>query len=589
MKESPADWRHTGVSFIGLKRTNRIVFLLLALVGVLLVRGLSWGKGSSDDAPVHHLVVLHTNDTHGHPLKFYLYPAPDVGGLPARATLIKGIKKENENVLLLDAGDLNTGRAESNLFRAKPDIIGYNYIGYDAMALGNHEFDHPLDVLRMQMAWAKFPFLSANIRVPGGKYLARPYIIKAFKGFKVAVLGLTTTETRGIANPQNIDGLIFLDEVETARNLVPELRRQADLVIALVHLGIYPSWNRGSKRLANEVEGIDLIVDGHTHTRLDAPIVVKHKASGRRTLIVQAWKWGLLMGRVDLWFQDSKIRDYRFRAIPVNLKTVHKRAHGRRAYRFVGSEVKEDRRLLAMLKPYADEVKARLSEVIGYAERPFLYRYARRKETPLGDLVADSMLWFTRRLGVDFAIQNGGGIRDNLEPGPITMRDIYDILPFENTVVVLSLTGKDIEAVFDRIGAVTRGRGAFPQVSEGLRFTINQQKKRCENILIHGRPVDPARVYRVATNSYLANGGDGYFVFRDAEEKYDTSMLQRDVLIRYIRSLGGRIRPKNRRRIHIIERAQPLSALDPPAQSDPSQPIAVFPATPVSNSAACLP
>ena len=116
-----------------------------------------------------HLVVLHTNDTHGHPLKFFHYPAPDVGGLPARATLVEHIRRENDNVLLLDAGDLNTGMAESNLFKAKPDLIGYNYIGYDAMVLGNHEFDNPPAVLKKQMEFAHFPFLSANVKTTDGE------------------------------------------------------------------------------------------------------------------------------------------------------------------------------------------------------------------------------------------------------------------------------------------------------------------------------------------------------------------------------------------------------------------------------------
>ena len=151
----------------------------------------------------HHLVILHTNDTHGHPVKFFQYPAPDVGGLPARATAVTVIREENRNVLLLDAGDLNTGRPESNLFKARPDIQGYNYIGYDAMVLGNHEFDNPLDVLREQRALATFPFISANIRTKGGDYLADPFIIKEFDGLKVAVFGLTTKETEVIGNPQH--------------------------------------------------------------------------------------------------------------------------------------------------------------------------------------------------------------------------------------------------------------------------------------------------------------------------------------------------------------------------------------------------
>ena len=144
------------------------------------------------EAPIYHLVVLHTNDHHGHPVAFFNYPAPNVGGLPARATLINKIRSEEDNVLVLDAGDLNTGRPESNFFKAEPDIIGYNYIGYDAMAIGNHEFDNPIEVLKKQMAMAKFPFLSANVKYKDGTYVGKPYIIKEFNGFKQFLLKIIT-------------------------------------------------------------------------------------------------------------------------------------------------------------------------------------------------------------------------------------------------------------------------------------------------------------------------------------------------------------------------------------------------------------
>ncbi|MGE5607468.1 MAG: metallophosphoesterase, partial [Bacteroidota bacterium] len=138
------------------------------------------------------LVILHTNDTHGHPLKFFDNPAPDVGGLPARATLVQQIRSQYQNVLLLDAGDFNTGRPESNFFKAEPEIIGYNYTGYDAVTLGNHEFDNSPEVLANQMKSAKFPFLATNVKNAAGKNIAKPYIIKKYKGFKVAIFGLTT-------------------------------------------------------------------------------------------------------------------------------------------------------------------------------------------------------------------------------------------------------------------------------------------------------------------------------------------------------------------------------------------------------------
>jgi 5'-nucleotidase/UDP-sugar diphosphatase len=535
---------------------TRLKILLQAaavfLAGLLLSCTPSRHHDSQSDSQIHHLVVLHTNDTHGHPVKFFQYPAPDVGGLPARATVLARIREQHRNVLVLDAGDLNTGRLESNLFKARPDLEGYNYIGYDAMAIGNHEFDNPIGVLREQMELATFPFISANVRTKGGEYLAEPYIIKELDGLKVAIFGLTTKETEVIGNPENTRDLVFEDEIEIANNLVPELRRKADLVIALVHLGIYDSSSKGSKRLAYEVSGIDLIVDGHSHTKLDAPIVVTHPLTGHNTPIVQAWKWGLILGKVDLFVQNKRVIDYRFEAIPINLKEVEKRPDGVKVYHFIGEEIPEDPKLLDLLEPYVAKAESVLFKVIGQAEATFFYDGVREEENPLGNLVADSMLWYTKYLGADFALQNGGGIRADLPEGRLTERMIYEALPFDSTVVVLTLDGKSVQSLFEYMATISSGEGGFPQVSERVSMTIDMRKKKCTQVMINGKPLDTSRTYKIATNSYLAAGGDGYRIFLKAIDAYDSSMFQRDVLIEYIEYLGGRIKPQTLDRIQIL-------------------------------------
>ena len=535
---------------------TRLKILLQAaavfLAGLLLSCTPSRHHDSQSDSQIHHLVVLHTNDTHGHPVKFFQYPAPDVGGLPARATVLARIREQHRNVLVLDAGDLNTGRLESNLFKARPDLEGYNYIGYDAMAIGNHEFDNPIGVLREQMELATFPFISANVRTKGGEYLAEPYIIKELDGLKVAIFGLTTKETEVIGNPENTRDLVFEDEIEIANNLVPELRRKADLVIALVHLGIYDSSSKGSKRLAYEVSGIDLIVDGHSHTKLDAPIVVTHPLTGHNTPIVQAWKWGLILGKVDLFVQNKRVIDYRFEAIPINLKEVEKRPDGVKVYHFIGEEIPEDPKLLDLLKPYVAKAESVLFKVIGQAEATFFYDGVREEENPLGNLVADSMLWYTKYLGADFALQNGGGIRADLPEGRLTERMIYEALPFDSTVVVLTLDGKSVQSLFEYMATISSGEGGFPQVSERVSMTIDMRKKKCTQVMINGKPLDTSRTYKIATNSYLAAGGDGYRIFLKAIDAHDSSMFQRDVLIEYIEYLGGRIKPQILDRIQIL-------------------------------------
>ncbi len=525
----------------------------VVLAGLLLACSPIKHPDSKGDAQIHHLVVLHTNDTHGHPVKFFKDPAPDVGGLAARATIVQRIKGQSKNVLVLDAGDINTGKPESNLFMARPDIKGFNYIGYDAMAIGNHEFDNGLDVLKKQMQWADFPFLSANVRTKNGELLTLPYIIKEFEGFKVAIFGVTTRETEFLSHPENIKDLVFQDEVEAAKLLVPELRKQADAVIALAHMGIYKSPELGSKRLASEVSGIDLIVDGHSHTKLDAPIVMTDSESGHKTLIVQAWKWGLVLGRVDLFIQEKRVIDYTFEAIPVNLKEVEKKPDGAMVYHVIGEEIPEDPELVRLMEPYLTIANAVLFEVVGQAEETFFYRNVRKMETGLGNLVADSMLWYTKYMGVEFALQNGGGIRADLPKGPITQRSLHEVLPFGNSVVVLTLDGATVRALFDYMASISRGQGAFPQVSAGVSITLNTVTKKCEEIMINGEPFDPGRTYKVATNSYLAAGGDGYRMLLNALHRYDFSVSLRDVLVKYIEHLGGNIKPHISGRINFTD------------------------------------
>ncbi|MCG6916301.1 MAG: 5'-nucleotidase C-terminal domain-containing protein, partial [Deltaproteobacteria bacterium] len=349
-----------------------------------------------------------------------------------------------------------------------------------------------------------------------------------------------------------VKDLVFEDEVAVAKELVPKLRRQADLVIGLVHLGIYDFYSKGSKRLAHEVSGIDLIVDGHSHTKLDSPIVVTHPLTGHKTPIVQAWKWGLILGKVDLFVQNKRVVDYRFEAIPFNLKEMEKKSDGTKVAHYVGQKIPEDAKLLELLEPYAAKAEAALSRVIGWAEATFFYDGVRIEENPLGDLTADSMLWFTKYLGADFALQNGGAIRADLPEGELTEKMLYEVLPFDSTVVVLTLDGKTVQSLFEYMATISSGQGGFPQVSAGVSIVIDRSKEECTQVMINGKPLDPSRTYKIATNSYLAAGGDGYKILLKARDAYDSSMFQRDVLIEYIEHLGGRIKPQTFGRIRIL-------------------------------------
>ncbi|MDD5207630.1 MAG: 5'-nucleotidase C-terminal domain-containing protein, partial [Desulfobacterales bacterium] len=292
---------------------------------------------------------------------------------------------------------------------------------------------------------------------------------------------------------------------------------------------------RGSRHLAAQVSGIDVIVVGHTHTRIESPITVRDP-SGNETLIVQAWKWGLLLGRLDLWVQGGKVKDYRFEAIPINLEKTR-------------PPIPEDTTLLKLLQPYADEAEYRLSEIIASLDVPLSSNSARSEEAAIGNLVADSMQWFSAKWGSDFALINGGSVRHDLPAGPVSLKSIYDMLPFENSIVLITLKGSEVNRLFDTMASIAEGSGAFPQFSRSVNVVLDRTARKIGGVLIKGEPIDPNRSYRIATNSYLAGGGDGYKVFLDAGEKFDTGALQQPVLIEYIRQMG--LSPKVEGRITI--------------------------------------
>ncbi len=519
------------------------------LLSIMLVSAMMFGclsMGPIEQKGVEHeLKILHTNDHHGHPLAFYDYPAGGQGGLPAQATYAKNIKATNNNVLIVGAGDFNTGRPESNFFKSEPDIIGFNYIGYDSMTMGNHEFDPNWADMQNQIAMSEFPWLAANVK-KNGEYLdnVQPYIIKEYDGFKVAIIGLVDSRTVDTGNPQNISELTFLDEVEVANELVPMLKKKADIVIAVVHMGLYDNDSKGSRRLAANVPGLAMIVDGHSHSMIEEPVVVNG------TPIVQARHWGLYMGNASIKFMDGEVTSFDWQLDPINVQYRTKDDEGNSTYHYVAEEIEEDAELLALLTPYAEKVDAVLSEVIGNATDVFLNDNTRAMETALGDIVTDSQSWFLREMGmdIDFAFQNGGGIRATLRSGEIQKATVYEVLPFDNSIAKVTLKGSDVIALFDQ-AAGNVGAGSMAQVSKEVAVTFNVEAKTVESLTIGGEAVDPNRMYNIAVNSYVASGGDGYKIFKNGIDFYDSSLMQRDAFIDYVISLGGTITPSTDGRI----------------------------------------
>ena len=408
----------------------------IGLIGLLALSACTHTPPISPETS-YHLTVLHTNDHHG---RFWKNRDGEYG-MAARKTVVDAIRQEVRAAggysLLLDGGDVNTGIPESDLQDAVPDFKGMNLLGYDAMAVGNHEFDKSPAVLKMQRALANFPMLSANI-YRGSERMFEPYKIFNLGGLRVAVLGLTTEDTQRMVHPDNIRDLKFLSPIQEAAKLVPELRSQADVVIATTHMGHYENGNHGTQapgdvEMARSVHGIDLVVGGHTQNPacmkaenvLDRAYVPGHGCQPDRqngTWIVQAHEWGKYVGRADFTYRNGKFELDKYSLIPINLKKSVKTDDGTATLKPYTSEIPESKAMLKLLQPYQDFGQQKLLVKVGSSDALLEGSRAvvRSQPTSLGLLVGLAMMERTR---ADFALVNAGGVRDSLHAGVITYRD----------------------------------------------------------------------------------------------------------------------------------------------------------------------
>ncbi len=493
-------------------------FILLVLIAVLGVSCQSEPKQKN-----LKLTVLHTNDHHGK----YWKDSKGGMGMAARLTLVEQIRKEVKaeggEVLLLSGGDINTGTPESDLFNAEPDFKGMNLLKYDAMAVGNHEFDNPLGVLLKQKDMANFPFLSANIYYKGTqKRVFAPYIIKEIHGVKIAIIGFTTEDTLKMAMDQNLKDVDFSNAVDEAKKLIPQIKtsEKPDFIIVVTHMGHYPSGNHGAKApgdvtLAKQVPGINLIVGGHTQKALFTPDVVNN------TRIVQAEEWGKYVGRLDLEITEKGVNYKNYKLIPVNYKSDVK--------------IEESQKMLSLLSPYYQQAQERMSEVIGSSNCLLdgSRRLVRSRTLPLGTLLARAQ---KVKAKTDFAIVNGGGIRNSLPKGPIKLQDVYQIHPFGNTIVSVSLTAPQVKLFLE--GTIARldtsDNGAFPHF-DGISFKIGRNNK-VSNIKINGKDIDSSKNYKVALNNFISQGKEGYMDVRPLPSYFDTGFTDALALEDFIKT-----------------------------------------------------
>ncbi|ELK3740070.1 bifunctional UDP-sugar hydrolase/5'-nucleotidase [Salmonella enterica subsp. enterica serovar Typhimurium] len=499
----------------------------------------------------YKITILHTNDHHGH---FWRSEYGEYG-LAAQKTLVDSIRKEvaqeGGSVLLLSGGDIHTGVPESDLQDAEPDFRGMNLIGYDAMAVGNHEFDNPLTVLRQQEKWAKFPFLSANIyQKSTGERLFKPWAIFTRQDIKIAVIGLTTDDTAKIGNPEYFTDIEFRKPAEEAKVVIQELNmnEKPDVIIATTHMGHYDNGDHGSNA-PGDVEmarslpagSLAMIVGGHSQDPVCMASENKKQVNyvpgtpcapdkQNGIWIVQAHEWGKYVGRADFEFRNGEMKMVNYQLIPVNLKKKVTWDNGKSERVLYTPEIAENPQMLSLLTPFQNKGKAQLEVKIGSVNG--LLEGDRSKvrfvQTNMGRVILAAQI---ARTGADFGVMSGGGIRDSIEAGDITYKSVLKVQPFGNIVVYADMSGKEVVDYLTAVAQMKPDSGAYPQLAN-VSFVAKEGK--LTDLKIKGEPVDPAKTYRMATLSFNATGGDGYPRIDNKPGYVNTGFIDAEVLKEFI-------------------------------------------------------
>lgn len=468
---------------------------------------------SSDD--VTSITILHTNDIHGHTEPFIddkKSPEVKVGGLTYLGDIIKREKaKSPENTLLLDAGDISTGGAISDHFKALPVVDAMNNLGYDAMTLGNHDLDVGLDGLSGIAARAKFPILSANLEDNSGKLdKLGSYIIKDFKGIKVGILGLTTPDAAvtSMMDPKEKEQIKFMAVVDTAQRNIKKMKEDgADLIIALSHLGVDEDC-----RLARHVNGINVIIGGHSHTEMKEML----KVNG--AYITQAGKEGENLGKIQFDVRKemgkTRIRNVYSELIPINSGEAH-----------------SDKNVRGVLYKFTRILKTKMGKVVGNAPNPLSQRdyHYYKEESSLGNFITDSV---RKESGTDVCLLSPSAFRKNLNSGEITVGDIHEVYPFNDRLSVTELKGSQIKKVMEDILSSPFHSFAL----SGLKVKMDTSLPKGERILeirdLKGRPILPDKTYKVGAQSSLFRSNVSKTLFRS--KSHDNRGPVRDLLINHI-------------------------------------------------------
>ncbi|WP_341219681.1 bifunctional UDP-sugar hydrolase/5'-nucleotidase UshA [uncultured Pseudoalteromonas sp.] len=502
----------------------RIIFIFSIILGVL---GCTSATTNEKTSSTQYLTVLHTNDNHGR----FWHNEKGEYGMAARKTLLDQLRSEakikGHAVLLLSGGDINTGIPESDLQHAEPDFKGMSLLGYDAMALGNHEFDNPLSVLAKQQNWANFPLLSANIvEKSSGKNAFDAYKIFEKNGLTIAVIGLTTTDTAKIGNPQYIGHLEFKDPVPVTANLAKEIKAKynPDITIAVTHMGHFIDAKHGINApgdvtLARSLPAntLDMIIGGHSQEPVcmasenvnnDSfkPGLACKPDQQNGTWIMQAHEWGKYVGKAEFKLENGELSLLDYKLMPVNLYVEKTQADGTLKEVLANEYIKPDPSLKAFLAKYqaigAKQIEGTIGSVDARLEGD--RNKVRYQQTNLARVIIQAQM---NVVGADFGLISGGGIRSSIDAGEISYKDILKVHPFKNRITYMDWQGAELWDYLNTVTSFPADAGAYLQYH---KLSFERKNGKLINVFIDGKPFDKSKTYRMSLNSYNASGGDGY-------------------------------------------------------------------------------
>lgn len=511
-------------------------FWVLLCVLLLIVTAVS-----AQEEETFTLTIMHTNDTHS----FHEPNSAGDGGVAILAAVVNQIRAEVENSLLLDGGDHFTGTLFHIVYLGQDQVQIMNQIGYDAMALGNHEFDNGDDVLAQFVDGVDFPILAANVDFSESSFLAEkiaPYTILEVGGEQIGIIGLVTADTVNISSPG--EELVFRDDYAAVVNEITEMLTEQGInkIILVSHTGILDD-----QEIVGQLHNVDVWVGGHSHTLLsntyqaaaDSYPQQWTDADGNTVYYVQAGERTTYLGRLDVTFNaDGQITSAGGDTILLS--------------RYITS----DEAAAALIEDLSEEVAALSDTETGATATDRINgdrTVCRVEECAMGNLIADAMRAET---GAQIALMNGGGVRASIEAGPITVGEVLTVQPFGNTMATFSLTGADLLTALENgvygiavtDGVISRDglAGRFAQVS-GLRYTFNPTLEPGSRIVSAEvlnddgtySPVDPESIYTVVTNNFVRQGGDFYEVLaQNAIDPYDFGRTDWEVLRNYVAEQG---------------------------------------------------